>query len=554
MHRWIPAVVLLAALGCEREPPNLTPYEQPELTFDAPDAGEYAEPGTFQAFGTFSNLVDLRVQGEAASTEGTTFQRQVELVRGANVIEARGTDLRGDQRWLRHGLLAGTWAPPIFEVEHASLVRINERGVDGMLDAMSNLLEPATLNDSVAAVNPVFQETYRLDTAEIATVTIAVTDIDFSALQITGQPKPDQASMLMSFSDLEIDADVLIEGLGNSGTVEVDIWADTADVTALITLKATEGKLDVTLLDTAVHFEEFGWDSSLIPGDVVGESTTQDLKVALEGALAEALNERIATTLEGYLSELDLSFESELLGTPFSAAATFANAGIDADGIFLMVDAQVEVSGDAGYSYPGYLVHEALDPIISREADISAAINDDFLNRVLFEAWNSGMLVQQLSTADESLSLGIAQTLGADSVTLTTVAKLAPVVVEREGQLQVQIAELEVNLIAPGSGFGDELSFAAAAWVDLTPQIVDGLLTLKIGKAETKVQVRGTSTIASAEALTTVLEDALPINLMLALVEDIAIPIPDFAGITVASATAERDAAGFHTHINIDID
>ena len=120
MQRWIPAVVLLAALGCEREPPNLTPYEQPELAFDAPDPGEYAAPGTFQAFGTFSNLVDLRVQGETASTEGSTFQRQVELVRGANVIEARGTDLRGDERWLRHGMLAGTWAPPIFEVEHAS--------------------------------------------------------------------------------------------------------------------------------------------------------------------------------------------------------------------------------------------------------------------------------------------------------------------------------------------------------------------------------------------------------------------------------------------------
>ena len=79
-------------------------------------------------------------------------------------------------------------------------------------------------------------------------------------------------------------------------------------------------------------------------------------------------------------------------------------------------------------------------------------------------------------------------------------------------------------------------------------------LVLDLGTPALTMMVRDSDWGASNEAITQLVEEMLPLDLMLALVGDLSFPLPELEGIGIASAYVGRDAAQAHTNIQIALD
>jgi hypothetical protein len=65
--------------------------------------------------------------------------------------------------------------------------------------------------------------------------------------------------------------------------------------------------------------------------------------------------------------------------------------------------------------------------------------------------------------------------------------------------------------------------------------------------------VRDSDWGASEEAITRVLEENLPIDALLSLIQDFEYPIPSFSGVEVRTVDLQRDGGAMHTNISVTL-
>ncbi|MBM4369602.1 MAG: hypothetical protein FJ102_25560, partial [Deltaproteobacteria bacterium] len=267
----------------------------------------------------------------------------------------------------------------------------------------------------------------------------------------------------------------------------------------------------------------------------------------------EQIDAMVPALLDETLAGLDPSYTTELMGLEVQIEFAFAKAEIDRDGLQLALDLDVAVPPTGTKSAPGFLGADMGTPDVDTEADVAGAISDDLLNRVLYEAWAGGLLDMTLSTADGSLEPLMLVPLGVTEGSIEVEALLPPVVVENDGELEAQIGELLVTIDAKGSKLGDHLKASVNVFVGLEVEIEDGELVLSLGEPRLSFMVRETSHDVSNETMTNVLEEALPIDSILALLGDFAFPLPELYGIRLDKGTASRDESGVYTGIEIGV-
>ncbi len=557
MLRFAPVLVTVAMLGCRGDDgPGASTYQEPELELTNPEPAAWSATGTINAQGTAQNLTDIQVNGEAAQQVDSGFNLDIDLVRGINNVEALGVDSRGDDFFVRNGVIAGEFKSPGSPVNDAALIRINESGLDLMLGQVGGLLDKTTINGALAAVNPVVTYAFAPGGAYLGDVDVNLDAIDYSDLYITGDANPGQIDVVVTIDDLWVDATAVGHAVGNEFSVDVDIWADKAEVVGNIQIEVDSDKeLKVTFNDAATNLTNFAYDTSLLPGDLEQAAFLEEVEAALEERITGAVVARVPPLLKDLTEDLDISFETNLLDRDIAAAMRFSSASIDADGVQIGTDVDVTVAGNKDYYYQGYLTADGLgDPSIDRTQDLAMSLYDDMLNRVLFEAWRAGMLEQTLSTADGSLSPETLGLLGASEGEIKVRAGLPPVVIDDRGQLEVQVGELEVELLTPGGSLGDRTVLVVGAEIPITPKITQSAFTLDLGFPTADLVVRETSGNASTEALTVVLEQKLPLATLLLILEDISFPLPSLAGVEVKTAIAQRDGGGAFTNMLVDLE
>jgi hypothetical protein len=169
----------------------------------------------------------------------------------------------------------------------------------------------------------------------------------------------------------------------------------------------------------------------------------------------------------------------------------------------------------------------------------------------MYEMWAGGLVDLKLSTDDGSLDALMLAPLGATTGAVTITAGLPPAVVEQDGQFVAQLGEMALRLDTPGGDNGDYLDvvLSGATALDLTIEGTE--LRLDIGEPDLKFAVADSDWGASNDTITTLLEEQLPIDVILLLFGEIAFPLPEIPYLTIDHATAERDPSGVHTDLEI---
>ena len=550
-----PSLLPLFLLACNGGDPDAT-YQEPVLTLESPAPASWTPTGPTTAIGLAENLVDVKVNGEDAAIDGNAYSHELSFERGINTVEVRASDSRGDDLYLRNSAISGEFISPTDPVNDAAWIRLNRSGLDLMLGQVGTLIDKQTINESLAIANPVLDTTIETGGLQLGTLHVDLVSIDFADLWVTGEPLTDELALVVHLDQMVIDAQATGDTVGLPYDVAIGVYADTADVRVSLTVGVVDGHLDLTIGEVITDLTSVTFDTSLLPPAFEQNLVIGSLEPALEAQIATAVAEQVPPLITQLTAGLDLSFHTELMGFPIDAFARFAEASIDPDGLALQVDIDARVQGNAGYPYQGYLTAAGMgDAVPDRTQDLAMSVYDDLLNRILFEVWKAGMLEQTLTTEDGSLNLTIVAMLGGtDSGSIDIKADLPPVVVDDRGQLSLQLGELIVDISTPGGALGEQLSMAVAGSVPLTPIVDNGVLKLTLGTPDLVLSVRGTTSQASTEALTQLLEENLPISMLLGVVADLQIPLPTFAGMSVNTALAQRDGTGAWTQLLVDLE
>ncbi len=543
---------ILAA--CEKEPEADAGAEAGSMTLETPDQADFLEEGTVHARGTAEHVSKVTVNGEAAKLNEGRFETTIELARGMNVVEASADTEGGTRLYVRNGVLAGEYKSADDAVEDAVVLRVNEGGLRAIGDLAEEMLADDLVNDSLAGLNPVYSDSYGVWGWDAVTIAANVDAVTFDTPRFEFDPRDGVLELTATLPNLYVDIYAWGEVVGIDFDSDVALWASSAVLTAEVEIDTTSGKLDVDISDTTITLNDFGYDTSLLPGDVESYLLVDTIRATIEEMLVEKIDEMVPPLLDDTLSGLDPSYSTELMGLEVDIEFAFAQADIDSDGIQLALDLDVAVPPTGAKSAPGFLGADLGTPDIDTHADVAGAISDDLLNRVLFEAWAGGLLDMKLSTRDGSLEPIMLAPLGVTEGTIEVEALLPPVIVENDGALEAQIGELLVTIDAKGSKLGDHVVASVNVFVGLDVEIADGALVLALGEPRLSFMVRENTEGVSNETMTNLLAEALPIDSILVLLGDFSFPLPELYGIVIDKGTASRDGSGVYTGIEIGVE
>ncbi|NOY27787.1 MAG: hypothetical protein GXP62_18140 [Oligoflexia bacterium] len=549
------AAVPLLGVGCKKDASADTgTLVEPSLELTSPAAGAWLPIGATPVSGQVQEVRSVQVNGVAATMDaGGSFAGQVSLDRGVNVVEAQGTATNGDELYARHGVLAGEFDSATGAVAEAAVVRLNQGGLDTLMDMVGGMLDQTALNDAVTAMNPIYEDTYGIWGWDAVTIAASVDQITFSTPALAVTPANGVLQLSGSIPDLYVDAQAQGDVVGVDFDTDVLMWATSADIVGTVTLGAQDGMVTATITDVSVDLVGFGYDTSLLPGDIESYILVDTLRSTIEDQVVAAVQDQVPALIDSALAGLDLSFETKLMGTPLTVAADITRVDVDGDGVELGLDMAVDMP-DTGVSGQGVLASDPADPSVDRSVDMAAAISDDLLNRMLYEAWSAGLLNLELSTYDGSLEPFLLTPLHAEEGTISVSADLPPVMVEKDGHVQVQIAELMVSIDTPGGELGSHLKLAVTAFVGIDLLYDSGEIALDMGDVNLSLMVRESDWGASNEAVTQLVEEMLPLDTMLALLGNISFPVPEIQGLTLTDVVVDRDQSGVHTDMTATLE
>jgi hypothetical protein len=552
--RVLPLAALSALAACASDHDlSAQGTEDPVLEMYAPKPGAFADTGPTTAKGKAQGLSEVTVNGKAAKMDGPNFSTSVELVRGINVVEVTAEDSHGDEWFQRHGVLAGAFAKPSGPVEDALRVRVNQPGLDSMADLAAGMITLNTINDAATGMNPVYTDSYGVWGWDAVTIGADIAYVAFSQPRIAIEPSAGELSLVVEIPHLEIGIYAYGDVIGIDFDTNVYLYSSDAVISGTLEADVRRGKIDVDLTESSVDLKDFSYDTTALPGDVESYILVDTIRAYIEDMLVTKIDEMVPPLLDETLSGLDPSFSTEMLGLQVDMAFTFAELDIDKDGLALDMDLDISVPASGAHSGEGYLSSGGGEPDIDTHADVSGAMSDDLVNRVLYEAWAGGLLDLSMSTEDDSLSPPMLATLKATEGSVKVDADLPPVLVERDGELAVQVGELLVTIDTPDGEMGSHLVVAIAATIGIELGIEDGSIVLSMEDPELVLAVRESDWGASNERVTRLMEEMLPLDTLLSLLGSFSFPVPSLYGITIDSGEAYRDQDGVHTGIEVNL-
>ena len=454
-----------------------------------------------------------------------------------------------EQYHTHNGVMVGPTADPEQPVPDALRMRVNNPGLNLVLDTVEDQITGEKLEPMLLASNPVYDKT-----EDDLSIKADVTKFGLSQTELDLKPGEGFADLHVRLWDLEIGVDIDAKKGGFYATPSQTITAERVDLVAKLKIAVVDGKLDVVMSDSDVTITNFGFDDSKWPSWLSGAFTDMVFRELIEGALRTLLNDMLPGMIQEKLAELELSFDTQIMERDIGIQAVPSTAEFDPNGLLLGTHMDVTVSGIKPVSAPGYLSSAPAVPVVDEWQDMSLALSDDLLNRVMFEAWRAELLTYELKTEDESLPPYVLDLIGGEREGRIVVkAGLPPAIVQVEDHLQAQIGEIHVRVETPNGEYGNYVDLAVGGTIDLDVNVVDGKVQLTFGDKVVEMVVRDSDWGSDIPRVTDQVAGILPLEAALNVLEDMEIPLPTVAGIGVKTALVERDKSTTHTGITVDL-
>lgn len=514
-----------------------------ELLFTDPAAGSYLTTGPQVVKGIGRHMTEVTVNGAPARLHDGMFEIDHDLALGLNTFSAVATDDDGAAYADMSSVLAGEFQEASGVVGDAVQVHISAAALNGLSGLVGGLLDPATLDAQLQALNPV------LDTPD-AEVNLGSLRFDPPVVEIVPRNGVLDTTIHLPNFDLPIDArirDALPFGIDLE--LGVDIECDDVELNVPIELGTKpDGSLSVHVGRMSAHLSSFDLDTGILELIDWLFLDDDDLAVFIEAALS-GLGPTVDDMVQDVVSGLDLNLELDLMGKTATVAPRFDDVRVTPAGLSMSVGVAIDVQGATG-SGPGHL-HLAPPPA-NPGPDVRVQVADDFMNRFLYELWAGGALDMEMPLGAEDAAV-LLLFGGSGSGNLSLKAGLPPVWLERGGESRLQLGEIALTVETPGGRYGEVVELVMSLDAKADFNVSADAAGVVLSGAEVHMRPAGASigNAALAEALPG-LETAMGVGIGV-INESLTFPLTDVlpAGVALPPLVLTRDPSALGSVIDL---
>ncbi|MCP4808589.1 MAG: hypothetical protein GY913_35315 [Proteobacteria bacterium] len=439
-------MLLLPLLACTGEPdPDEfePPVRLPRVQVENPARGLFSSAGdSVMVSGTVTQgsapIERVLLNGEEIPVEADgRFAAALDPTPGINVIGVRVEDTGGERAVA--GLSfhyagerrSGTVVPDaVFMKIGPTLLDDDQADLDDVASIIELLVDDPSLTGSVIGMT-VEEEDYDLE----------VTDFAFDGADVDLVPRDGALEIGASLYDIELYFDVYGKGayswLSTSGVATATECLITAELVPV-------GATSLELQNASASLSGFALEIDWVPGFI--ESWITDwARETIEEQLATQMESMAGDVIDGYLD----SFAFEQSVGDADVSLTLASVDVSTDGLLLTLDGAAEgFEPDAANA--GSLRTDDSPPAWPLSNDpFAVAIDDDFLDQVLFALWTTGALTLEFGAVEMAVLTGepLPPPLGPVE-TLVLDFRLPPVIVpgDEEHGIALQLGEFVMDI------------------------------------------------------------------------------------------------------------
>lgn len=349
---------------------------------------------------------------------------------GLNVVTLAAVDYDGNRTDLVHTVLVGEFLDPTESVASGLVVHLGSG--EGGLDAVLTGVKAEISSIDLSSAFPIDITGSKYD--------LTIPGIDYTIEDVDIVPDDGQLVATATLTDLSVPIEGKVKAvfwLDATGSVDID---SVGVAVGLVPRVTSSGRLVVDVAETEVEIEnlQLNFESTLF---AVIESLGLDTIIEdyvtnmLEDQLAYQVQLAVQSNVELALSSLELSQTVAVTEEDtFDLTGQFSSVAVDEGGITVGFDVSIQPSDGSEIpetTLPGSLSGSYGSPDLSTLGGISAGMNMDLINRVLYIAWANGAMDQTLDAESVGLTPEAIDLLfpGTTAVTFTTEAMMPPVVI-----------------------------------------------------------------------------------------------------------------------------
>lgn len=431
--------------------PFLVDSSGPEISMVFPGRADTTTDPNQPVMGTiidpWAGVMYSSLNGDALSLDTNgLFQVTTGWKYGLNVVSVDATDFDGNSSDTTQALLCCDFHDPESVVTDGFVVHLAEGA--GGLDAVVGGVDTAVSAIDLSSSLPIEMTASKYE--------LAITGVSYEFGGVNLYPTSGALVVETTLTDLVVDIDGRLKAgawIDAGGQVTVDEVAVlvelTPSVSGLGSLQVRVAESDVDISDLELDF-----DSSLFAimdsmgVDVVIESYITDM---LEEQVSTQIEAIVRTQVQSALNSLKLDQTVNVMGKSFDLGGRFTDVEVNSHGLTVAMSLSIEGEealpdrGMAGSLYAGYV-----PPSMNSLGGLSAGINLDLLNQLLYYVWAEGTLDQTVPSENLGLNTESLQLVfpGVESVTFTTEALLPPVLLPGSltTPLEAQLGALQLTI------------------------------------------------------------------------------------------------------------
>ena len=238
-HKALFSAIALCGLACsEKNEPDqeIEAAALSTLSVESPAVADWLPTGTTAVSGIATEVTAVAVNGAPAILgQDGGFIAMVDLPRGINLLEITAEEPDGDTLFDRRGVINGEFANPS-QIDEAVHLRLNEGGLDLMLELVGEEIEDLDIDSMLADINPVYEDSYGIwgwDAVEIA-ADIESIIYDTPSMRVT--PTDGVLEIGVTVPELRVDVLAYGDAIGIDFDVDIEVEADYAKIEAMVTI------------------------------------------------------------------------------------------------------------------------------------------------------------------------------------------------------------------------------------------------------------------------------------------------------------------------------
>jgi hypothetical protein len=503
----------------------------PLIIVTSPDRGSRSGAETIVVEGRVSDeesgVASLTISGVEVSVDETgSFQAELALESGLNLLHLIATDHSGNQSSSTRAVLSGHFAPADESVRDAAQVYIGQQTLATIAETSEAVLDALDIDQLLVAANPVVSQ----GTSNCLNATVDLQDISYNDLEVTLEPVDGGIRALVQIVGLQAEARAFHTIACLGGSTALHVAANEVEVEAELQISVSGQELVAQVATSEARFDNLRVDVGILPSAVI-EFVVGDFDRKLGAKVSELIAEALPAIVQEKISKFDRDHDLGLLGTVLQVSVKPSAVHFDESGGTVHLTTKITGHADG---LP-YLSNPMPLPSILADKGVSVAIADDALNQGLSALWDTGALNRRMELRSESgADIG-----GGIFDHIQLLAPLPPVIGagSADRSLKLSVGDIQLHLLKGGED--KPISrIALSLELDIHVEEVDGQLKIMTSGEPTIYMERlgdgGFLNERDLEILVAFASNTLSGDLNRLLGE---IPIPSYGGTGITGAT-----------------